>query len=257
VYTSAAAAGGGLYIGNGTTVRSTVVSGNTSQSLYGFTSGGGVWTSGSILENCTVAYNSSTTQNGHLGAAGGVMWGYNDQCYNNIIRLNSADSGSDNWEVNSFSYPLFVNSDIGPFVPATNTLRCISVDPLFVNAGGGNFRLQSGSPCVNAGTNLPSLVGTLDLDGNSRLSGSSVDLGAYEYGAANNLPALSSPTRSSGSQFRFLVNSTAGQTYTVQYSTTLTNWIPLLVTNASTSSFGITDPNATNSLRLYRVIVGP
>jgi hypothetical protein len=179
-YTAANAQGGGMYIGNGTTVRSTLVTGNIAHSVAGFTTGGGVWTSGSILENCTVAYNTATTQNGNLGSGGGVNWGYNDQGYNNIIKFNSAGNGPDNWEVNQFNYPIFVNSDIGIYVPSTNTLNCISADPLFVNAAAGDFHLQTASPCRNAGTNETWMAGALDLESKSRIAESIVDMGAFE-----------------------------------------------------------------------------
>ena len=51
----------------------------------------------------------------------------------------------------------------------------------------------------------------------------------------------------------------AGQNYTLQMSTNLasTNWISILVTNAPAGSFFITDPNATNIGRYYRILVGP
>jgi hypothetical protein len=180
-YTAASASGGGLSIGNGTTVRSTLIEGNSAKAVAGFTSGGGVSTSGSIIENCTVTYNNATTQNGNPGGGGGVTWGYNDQCNNNIIWFNRADNGPDNWEVNQFSYPMFVNSDIGTFVPATNTLNCIATDPLFVNTAAGDYRLQPTSPCLNTGTNLAWMVGALDLAGNSRIAGGMVDMGSYEH----------------------------------------------------------------------------
>ena len=65
---------------------------------------------------------------------------------------------------------------------------CIYDDPLFVDASGGDFRLQSTSPCIDTGDNtlVPSGVDG-DLDGSKRImDGNSdgtatVDIGAYEY----------------------------------------------------------------------------
>jgi phage-related protein len=51
----------------------------------------------------------------------------------------------------------------------------------------------------------------------------------------------------------------ANQNYTVQMSTNLssTNWISLFITNnATTNSFIVTDPNATNQQRFYRILIG-
>jgi hypothetical protein len=44
----------------------------------------------------------------------------------------------------------------------------------------GNLRLQSNSPCINAGNNVY-VSGTTDLDGRPRIVGGTVDIGAYEY----------------------------------------------------------------------------
>ena len=54
-----------------------------------------------------------------------------------------------------------------------------AVDPLFVNAAAADFREQSTSPTVDAGTLDPDLGG-LDLDGNARTQGSAPDIGAFE-----------------------------------------------------------------------------
>lgn len=52
--------------------------------------------------------------------------------------------------------------------------------PLFVSQAGGNLRLQTNSPCINAGNNAY-VQTTNDLDGNPRIKGGTVDMGAYEY----------------------------------------------------------------------------
>lgn len=70
----------------------------------------------------------------------------------------------------------------------------ISADPLFVNAARGDYRLQAGSPCRNAGDSsyLPKDLGDLDWDGktgatlpkdlgmNPRVVGAAVNIGAFE-----------------------------------------------------------------------------
>lgn len=55
--------------------------------------------------------------------------------------------------------------------------------PLFVDPGNGDFRLQAGSPAIDAGESslLPIGAGPYDLGGNTRTAGEAVDLGAYEY----------------------------------------------------------------------------
>lgn len=61
-------------------------------------------------------------------------------------------------------------------VVASNNLA--GIDPLFVNAGSGNFKVQSSSPAIDAGilANAP----LFDYDYVSRPQGTGVDIGAFE-----------------------------------------------------------------------------
>jgi parallel beta-helix repeat protein len=60
-------------------------------------------------------------------------------------------------------------------------------DPLFVNASGSDFHLQSASPGRDKGVTLTVL--TTDLEGTPRPQGSAYDIGAYEYHGALTAPA--------------------------------------------------------------------
>ena len=58
-------------------------------------------------------------------------------------------------------------------------------DPLFKNADAGDYTLSSGSPCINAGTNLHFNASYLDLAGNPRIfkfgkKSGIIDIGCYE-----------------------------------------------------------------------------
>jgi hypothetical protein len=56
----------------------------------------------------------------------------------------------------------------------------LNVDPLFVDAAAGNFRLQGASPAINSGRTSVNLLENLDFDGNPRWFGAAPDRGAFE-----------------------------------------------------------------------------
>jgi len=63
--------------------------------------------------------------------------------------------------------------------------------PLFVDAANKDFHLKAESPCINAGDNT--FVSTLfDIEGNARIKGGRVDMGAYEslYSLVSDISAL-------------------------------------------------------------------
>jgi hypothetical protein len=61
-----------------------------------------------------------------------------------------------------------------------NGVGNITNAPLFVDYADGNLRLQSNSPCINSGK-YAYVTSSTDLDGNPRIVGGTVDIGAYEY----------------------------------------------------------------------------
>src|SRR5690606_34245786 len=56
----------------------------------------------------------------------------------------------------------------------------IDADPLFVNAAGGDYHLQDCSPAINSGSNAAASGLATDLDGEARIKGGNVDMGALE-----------------------------------------------------------------------------
>jgi hypothetical protein len=60
-----------------------------------------------------------------------------------------------------------------------DTHGLIGVDPLLADPASGDLHLQSASPAIDRGQSLPE-AGTLDIDGQARIQGAAIDLGADE-----------------------------------------------------------------------------
>ncbi len=122
-------------------------------------SGGGA--KDSTLINCTVVSNT-----GFWG--GGVRGGTMINC---IVYGNTA-TNNPNWQDGSFT-----NCCTTPLPAGSGN---VTSDPQFVDAAAGNYRLEAGSPCINAGDNAAA-AGAVDLDGSPRIVFGTVDMGAYEF----------------------------------------------------------------------------
>ncbi|MGD0350729.1 MAG: thrombospondin type 3 repeat-containing protein [Verrucomicrobiota bacterium] len=143
--------GGGAYFG---TLNNCLVIGNT----VTYDGGGAAF---ATLNNCTVISNSAN-------ACGGA---YLCTLRNCIVYYNNAQSG--------------VANAVGCAYCCTTptewpNIRNFTNAPLFVDLAGGNLHLQSNSPCINSGKNTYATNST-DFDGNPRIVGGTVDVGAYEY----------------------------------------------------------------------------
>lgn len=70
---------------------------------------------------------------------------------------------------------------------------------------------------------------------------------------SRNAPGVDSGLRLSPNQFQFKVHGLAAQNYSIEYSTDLTTWFSLGITNFDPSPLVFVDGNATNKVRFYRV----
>jgi len=180
--------GGGIECNCGGTVLNCTISGNTSSHF-----GGGVELFyGGMLRNCWVDGNTSDmgggiccsqgstvlngTISGNTASQGGGIYHYGGVVINSIVFANTGGFFYTNVYTEG-QYSSFTNCCSPPthFGPST-----IESDPLFVNAAAGDYRLQTNSPCINAGTNQTGMAGATDLDGRPRVIQGIVDIGAYE-----------------------------------------------------------------------------
>jgi PKD repeat protein len=147
--------------------------------------GGGVYCtySNPRFTNCTISGNSASD-------GGGVFCSFssNPTFRNSVIWGNTANwSGHQIYVYTgssiTLSYSCYANgtNDVASYGTVTPN-NCINLDPDFVDAASGNYRLEPTSPCIDIGNNsyVPAGV-TTDLDGNPRIQNGTVDMGAYEY----------------------------------------------------------------------------
>jgi hypothetical protein len=200
--------GGGIGMVNNTNAEiiQNIITGNTAGC------GGGIaWTvpsgsRGPRLVNNTIADNNATGSLAPsvLAASGLQGSGFQSQVelVNNIV---VARPGQTAVHCAGLNQPQFRSNDV--FSPSgaaysgvcnpTGTNGNISVDPMFVNAAGGNYHLQAGSPAIDVGDNSAidapqisdnvwALITRLDIDGDPRVmdgansAGFVVDMGADE-----------------------------------------------------------------------------
>lgn len=180
-----AADGGGIYLYYGGLARGCLLAGNNA------VRGGGIFqyqwtiiTDTTMVESCTIVSNTAATE-------GGGLWlrdndPYTVKNYNNIIWFNTMDSGTSS---NVYNYTWLASNDFYHCAVPTDQIPTgqgnRTDDPKFASWTGGDFRLADGSPCINAGTNLPwmSEPGAVDAEGRQRLDRFSrlADIGCYEY----------------------------------------------------------------------------
>jgi hypothetical protein len=225
---NSAARYGGLFVESpGATLTNVIFDGNSalgaqaqdqSTRLAGEGGGMGVYGGSATLTNATFSHNSAADGTSQPGVGGGMIVQYSRATLltNVTFSGNSASlggaiehkaSGPSNSNLTLQNSILWGNGDnvihAGGLDEALTTVSYSDVeggwagtgnidgDPLFVDATNSDLHLQAGSPAIDAGdqTLLPAGV-TTDLDGNPRVAGGNVDMGAYEF---QSIPADTTP----------------------------------------------------------------
>jgi hypothetical protein len=131
--------------------------------------GGGV--SGGTLYNCTLTGNLAVSPD-RVSVGDGWGGGADASTLSNCIVYDNVADLESNYSSDAELTHCCTTPDFGD--------QCITNAPLFADYAGGNLRLQSNSPCINAGLNA-SAPGSTDVDGLPRIVHGTVDIGAYEY----------------------------------------------------------------------------
>ncbi|MEM1326680.1 MAG: choice-of-anchor Q domain-containing protein [Bacteroidota bacterium] len=137
--------------------------------------GGGIFnrsSSTSTLINCSFSQNSANF--------GGSAYNFFSslQLTNCILWANSSEIFNDNLGNSVVSFSIVQ----GGYTGTGNKDQ----DPLFVDAANGDLRLQSCSPAIDMGDNSAN-SNSEDLNGNPRIFSGTIDIGAYEFQADNNI----------------------------------------------------------------------
>jgi len=165
--------GGGVYVTGEGTVRNCLIAHNRL--------GGGVYMNGGRVESCTIATNiplwwqqvSGVSISGGGTLLNSIVWAH-PQGYNHRIVL---DYDPISVSAGTVSYCVLQKS-----VAGTGNLVA---DPQFLDPASWDFRLATNSPAIDAGQNQPWMASSSDVDGDPRVAGGSVDIGAHEENASS------------------------------------------------------------------------
>jgi hypothetical protein len=217
-----------------------------------------------LLQNTAVNTNSDSTST-ELGGALFIVGAMFIQSTgtlvaNNLIASNSSGIlvGSGPGGLDSRNNCIFGNGafNYSGIPDPTGTNGNLSVDPLLASTN-GDFHLTSGSPCIDAGDDSVVSRSWADLDGQVRIAGQHVDIGADEFGSSLpfTLSVLSGPA---GSQPTLRLDGEPGRTYVFERSPDCAGWLAFS-TNLATNGTVILEalPPGTPEPQFYRGVTGP
>lgn len=129
------------------------------------------------------------------GTPGDYFTVSNNICYQNVrYGIDNRDTvGTHNVYLNNCFWQN--GSGVSSLSSGNTLVNSVLQNPLFVNYqlnGTGNYALQAGSPCINAGTSTG--APSIDYAGTSRPQGGAYDIGAYEAAAGSVFTGIGTAT---------------------------------------------------------------
>ena len=165
--------------------------GNVASNAFDFNSCGlDIDNVSSILERLVIRNSTFVANTGHGGlcVGGTVQFDSNNwsvSLTNNIFRDNDSTDIRLTKVIEQPNIPATIRNNIYATLVANRPLSStpvasLDVDPLFVNAAAGNFRLLGSSLAINSGLPDINLLDERDFEGNPRWFGAAPDRGAFE-----------------------------------------------------------------------------
>jgi predicted outer membrane repeat protein len=163
---------GGAVFGSNTIINS-IFTNNSAEN-------GGAINGGGTIVNCTFANNSASSSGGAFRGSGTIL--------NTIFAQNKVgEEANDIASSGGLHLDYTLANDVSGAVDLGTHI--IMGEPRFVDADNGDFRLRADSPAVDVGDSSviesysflkDDAENEIDLDGNLRIVGGAIDLGAYE-----------------------------------------------------------------------------
>jgi len=130
------------------------------------------------LTNCTLVGNRASK-------GGGIQDFYSRSILRNCVlwaNSDNAGTGQRSQIYKNSGVPVVSYCCIQGWTGSWGGVGNIGGDPLFVNQDSGNCHLRADSPCIDAGNpNYVAEPNETDLNGNPRVFGDKIDMGAYEF----------------------------------------------------------------------------
>lgn len=202
--------GGGIYCANSSALilNNTIIGNNSTKNVLGC--GGGIdcasgsptiacnviagncaWEGGGVyLGNSSVIFANNTLVGNAAQYGGGVRFSNGTSTVvlvNNLVAMNTSGIFKETYGQPSGSTTLRNNCvygntgyDYSGLANPTGTNGNISVEPKLIAREFGDFHIRHDSPCANTGDDSSVQPGWTDMDGEARIQGAQVDIGADE-----------------------------------------------------------------------------